>query len=176
MPRSKVEVERLTDAARAAGMTTAILRFSNVFGDALDHPDRVVPAFARAAATGGTVRVTRGLHFRLHPCVGRLRRHPARGEAALRRRARLAADPLRVGRQTSLGQLADLSVRLGRDVTRVEAPARSFDVHRFYGDPRRAEALLGWRATTPLETGFARLMEGYRLATAEPAHAARARD
>ena len=171
--RSKVEVECLTDAARAEGMTTAILRFSNVFGDALDHPDRVVPAFARAAATGGTVRVD-GVDCTfdfthvsdVSDGILRVVKLLSAGERAL--------PPIHFvsGRQTSLGQLADLAVRLGSDVTRVEAPARSFDVHRFYGDPRRAEALLGWRATTPLETGFARLMEGYRRAAGAPARAA----
>ncbi len=179
--RSKVEVERLTDAARADGMTTAILRFSNVFGDTLDHADRVVPAFARAAATGGTVRVDGAdctfdfTHVSdVSDGILRVVNLLSAGERAL--------PPIHFvsGRQTSLGQLADLAVRLGSDVRRVEAPARSFDVHRFCGDPRRAEALLGWRAATPLESGFARLMEAYRVMTDQPARAtpvtARARD
>jgi nucleoside-diphosphate-sugar epimerase len=55
--RSKVAVEQLTEEARERGMIAAVVRFSNVFGDTEDHADRVVPAFARAAAAGGTVRV-----------------------------------------------------------------------------------------------------------------------
>jgi nucleoside-diphosphate-sugar epimerase len=168
--RSKVEVERLTEAARASGMTTAILRFSNVFGDTLDHADRVVPAFARAAANGGIVRVdgadcTFDFTHVSDVANGILRvvRRLCEGERAL--------PPIHfvTGRQTSLGQLSELAIGLGSGVVRVEAPARSFDVHRFCGDPRRAEALLGWRAATPLETGFARLVEAYRSAMREPA-------
>lgn len=163
--RSKVEVEHLTAEARAAGMTTAILRFSNVFGDTLDHADRVVPAFARAAATGGTVRVDgAGCTFDFT--------HASDVADGILRVVRLLSDGERAmppihlvsGRQTSLGQLADLAVRTGAGVTRTEAPARSFDVHRFFGDPRRAASLLGWRAATPLEDGFARLASEYRAA------------
>jgi nucleoside-diphosphate-sugar epimerase len=65
------------------------------------------------------------------------------------------------GRQTSLGDLAQLAIAHGA-VEQREAPARSFDVHRFCGDPGRAEALLGWRASTPLESGFAQLVESFR--------------
>lgn len=165
--RSKAEAERLTGEARAAGLRTAILRFSNVYGDTHDHADRVIPAFARAAAQGGAIRidgaectfdfthvadVARGILL----AVRRLRD----GETAL--------PPIHFvsGRQTSLGQLASLACGIGGPALRVvQAPPRSFDVHRFAGDPARAERLLGWRATTPLETGFARLAEAFR---AEP--------
>ena len=44
-------------AARETGLNASILRFSNVYGDAKDHPDRVIPAFAGAAARGGEIRV-----------------------------------------------------------------------------------------------------------------------
>jgi UDP-glucose 4-epimerase len=166
--RSKVEVERLTNAARGNGMATAIVRFSNVFGDTLDHADRVVPAFARAAGLGGTVRVDGAActfdftHVSdVADGVVRVVRLLCDGERAL--------PPIHfvAGRQTSLGELAELAIKHGV-VTRQEAPARSFDVHRFCGDPRRAQALLGWRATTPLESGFARLVEAYRTAAPQP--------
>jgi nucleoside-diphosphate-sugar epimerase len=161
--RTKVEGERLTDAARASGMATAILRFSNVFGDTLDHADRVVPAFARAAAWGGTVRVDGS------DCAFDFTHVSDVADGVLRVVQRLSGGdrtlpPIHLvsGRQTSLGALADLAGGFGAGVTRVEAPARNFDIHRFVGDPRRAEALLGWRATTPLEAGLARLVNDYR--------------
>ncbi len=166
--RTKAEGERLTNEARTAGMTTAIVRFANVFGDTLDHADRVVPAFARAAASGGVVRVDGSdcafdfTHVSdVADGLARVVRRLCDGERTL--------PPIHFvsGRQTSLGELADLAIKIGDGVKRVEAPARDYDVYRFVGDPRRAEALLDWRATTTLETGFARLAEDYRAAMGE---------
>jgi nucleoside-diphosphate-sugar epimerase len=131
----------------------------------------VVPAFARAAAQGGTVRVDgSGCTFDFTYAgdvadgVMRVIRRLAAGEAAL--------PPIHFvgGRETSLGALADLAMEIGGPaVTRLEAPARSYDVHGFYGDPGRAEALLGWRATTPLRAGFQRLVDAYRATMPAPA-------
>ncbi len=44
-------------AAREGGLAVGVLRFANVYGPGNDHPDRVVPAFARAAAAGGELRI-----------------------------------------------------------------------------------------------------------------------
>jgi nucleoside-diphosphate-sugar epimerase len=160
----KIAVERLTDEARGSGVQTAILRFSNVFGDTEDHADRVVPAFAHAAAMAGAVRVDGSdctfdfTHVSdVADGVMRVMRLLCDGERAL--------PPIHLvtGQQTSLGALAALAIEHGA-TARQEAPSRSFDVHRFCGDPQRAEALLGWRATTPLAVGFARLVGSYRAA------------
>jgi UDP-glucose 4-epimerase len=163
---SKAAVERLTNEARASGMGTAIVRFSNVFGDTLDHADRVVPAFARAAALGGAVRVDGS------DCTFDFT-HVSEVADGLMRVVRLLRDgesalpPIHfvAGRQTSLGELAALAMAHGA-TARQEAPARSFDVYRFCGDPRRAEALLGWRAKTALEHGFAELVADFRAVPA----------
>jgi len=110
------------------------------------------------------------LRLRFHPHVAdvadgvlRVVRHLIDGDSTL--------PPIHLvsGRQTSLGALADLACSFGASVTRVEAPPRNFDIHRFAGDPSRAEALLGWRATTPLEAGFAKLVNDCRAMTRESA-------
>jgi nucleoside-diphosphate-sugar epimerase len=161
---SKVAAEALMSQARDAGLGTAILRFSNVYGDVRDHADRVIPAFARAAAIGGVLRVDGAActfdFTYVADVVDGIQRVAQRLTAGERT---LPPIHLASGRETSLGTLADLAIAHGvPGVRRTEAPERTFDVHRFAGDPARAEALLGWRARIALETGFARLVAAHR--------------
>jgi beta-phosphoglucomutase-like phosphatase (HAD superfamily) len=43
-----------------------------------------------------------------------------------------------------------------------QAAPRSYDVARFYGDPARARAFLGWEPDISLEAGLMRLIEDFR--------------
>lgn len=168
--RGKAEAERLVDAARDAGLRTAILRFSNVYGDTDDHADRVVPAFARAAALAGQapqeIRVD-GSHCtfdftHISDTIDGILRVMQMLQAG---EARLPPLHLVTGQSTSLGDLAALAARIGGANLRVtEAPPRGFDVYRFAGDPTRAAQVLGWRATTFIEQGFAKLAADFRAA------------
>lgn len=163
--RSKAAAEDMTyAAARNGGIAAAVLRFSNVFGRVTDYPDRVVPAFARAAADGGTLRIDGADHLFdfthvddvVHGIVRTIARLEADGGSL---------DPVHLvtGTGTTLGELADVAVRLaGSAATVVQAPPRSFDVARFYGDPARAEAVLGWQAETDLASGLADLIARFR--------------
>lgn len=158
--RSKVEAEDLVDEA---GLRSAILRFSNVYGSTGDHVDRVVPAFARNAVLGRPLRVDgRDCTFDFTHLTDTVR-----GILAVVRRLEagqgLAPVHLLTGVPTTLGELAALAVELaGGGSTVVEAPSRSFDVHRFHGNPLRAAELLGWRAEVGLRDGLARLIRDFR--------------
>ncbi len=160
--RSKVAGEELVASLGSDGFIANVCRFSNVYGSTADHVDRVVPAFARAAATGGTIRiegpdcvfdfthvddVVRGLHLAI--------RTTAAGERF---------DPVHfvTGRPCSLRELADLAhANAHAPVTFLIAPARTYDVARFYGDPSRAHRLLGWRAEIQIEEGMRRLIDDF---------------
>jgi nucleoside-diphosphate-sugar epimerase len=166
--RSKAEAERLVDAARAAGLRTAILRFSNVYGDTRDHLDRVVPAFARAAALAH--RGPQEIRVDGAACTFDLTHIADTTDGILRvvqmlqaGEAKLPPIHLLTGQSTSLGELAAQAARFGGPSVRVtEAAPRSFDVYRFAGDPTRAAHLLGWRATTGIEQGFTALATAFR--------------
>jgi len=54
--RSKVAAEDLAHAVRRDGVRAAVVRLSNVYGSAADHPDRVVPAFARSDMPARTAK------------------------------------------------------------------------------------------------------------------------
>lgn len=166
--RSKLEAEAEVARACVAGLRTAILRLSNVYGSMRDHPDRVVPAFVAAARRGGVMRVD-GPDCALDLThlddvatgIERVGDVLERGERALPTLHFVS------GERTTLRQLASLVNELGgRRATIREAPPRAFGAGDFVGDPARARAYLGWSATVPLRSGLARLME--EVAAPEP--------
>lgn len=168
--RSKVEGERRVDSARSVGHRTAIVRLANVYGSVVDHADRVVPAFARAALAGRTLRVDGAEHTfdftYIDDAVDGLMRVVERVSVG----AVLPPVHLLPGRAVTLGELAALAIELaGTQAQIVAAPPRSYDVARFVGDPRRAERLLGgWRAKVPVREGLGRLIAAYRAAAGAP--------
>ena len=162
--RSKVEGERILLEARGRRLRTAIARLSNVYGTIHDHADRVVPAFARAAALGSSLRVDGPEHtFDFthidDTCRGLL------GLVELLSRGQNTPPPVHLltGEPTTLGELATLAVRLGgmRSPVR-EAPPRSYDVSHFYGSPARAAQFLDWSPRVRLAAGLGRLIEDFK--------------
>ena len=162
--RSKVEGEALVEAARRDGMRACTIRLSNVFGSVHDHADRVVPAFARAAAQGDPLRVDGAEHTfdfthidDVATGIATLASSLAGGEEA--------PPPIHFvsGVPTTLLELATLAIRLAGSTSTVRhAPPRDFDVARFYGSPARARQLLGWAPGVSLERGLERLIRDFR--------------
>jgi len=162
--RAKVEGETVIGDARHAGVRTAIVRLSNVYGDIRDHADRVVPAFARAAVEGGVLKVEgtdSGFDFvHLYDAVRGLMfvvRALASGEKGL------PPVHLVTGVMTKLRRLADLAIELAGTNARVKRKMpRTYDVSWFQGDPRRSRSVLGWEAQVPLRNGLAQLIRDFR--------------
>lgn len=162
--RSKVAAEELVLAAREAGLATAIARFSSVYGDADDHADRVVPAFASAAAWGGTMRIDGPDCAFDFTHVGDVAAGVVKICAALAAGEKsLPALHFVSGVRTSLRELAALAANLAHCPVQVSLAApRTFDVSAFCGDPTRTAAILGWRAKTPLHVGLGELIGQFR--------------
>ncbi|MBN1770104.1 MAG: acetate--CoA ligase family protein [Deltaproteobacteria bacterium] len=160
---SKLAAERLVLEARAAGARVAVVRLSNVYGSTADHADRVAPAFARAAALGEPLVLEGPEHVFDFTHVDDV----AAGLLELVRRLEggtfdLPALHLVTGRPTSLRRLAELAVAAGGGHSAIrEAAPRTFDVERFWGDPGRARAVLGWEARIQVEDGIARLVADF---------------
>ena len=161
--RSKVEGERLMEAARAGGLRAATVRLSHVYGSARDHADRVIPAFARAADSGSTIRIDGA------ECTFDFTHidDTARGMVGIIDLLEIGEKPppihLLTGTPTTLRDLATLAIDIvGGTSPVVEAPPRSFDVSRFHGDPSRARELLGWEPRVVLREGLERLVRDLR--------------
>lgn len=161
--RSKLAAEGRALQARGLGRVTAVLRFSNVYGDLIDHPDRVVPAFARASATGGTLVVEgRGHTFDFTHLEDTVRGILLAIEALAAGERALPVLHLTTGRATTLARLAEIAVAAGGGRARiVDGTPRRNDVTRFVGDPYLARRVLGWRAEHTLEEGVHRLVRAF---------------
>lgn len=159
--RSKAAAERAIDAARGRGLRTAILRLSNVYGTAQDHPDRAVPSLLWNAMTNRELRITGADVFfdfvHVEDCVRAFVAVAGRLQAGERG---LPPVHLATGVGTTLHDLAHACIRVsGSRSPLTVLPRRGFDVRGFCGRPDRAAALLGWTARIGLDEGLGRLRD-----------------
>jgi nucleoside-diphosphate-sugar epimerase len=160
---SKVAGERLVAEAAAAGLRAMTVRLSNVYGDPADYPDRVVPAFALAAARGGVLEVCGPGHMLDFTHIDDVVRGLVRlvgvfGEAGID----VPTLHFVTGRGTRLDELAAMAVALaGRRCRIVEAPPTGLHVGHFIGCGARARAYLDWESRIDIEEGLRRLVEAY---------------
>jgi UDP-glucose 4-epimerase len=165
--RTKAIGEDLITAARGAGIRTGIIRLSSVYGSTTDHADRVVPAFARAAAFGGEV-----------PLVGPNKTFDYVHVSDVARGLAMAGEALHVGPGslptihlttsigTTLSQIAnqawklaaekELSLKIKREA------ARQYEVVDFTGSSVKAKKELGWAPRVLFHDGFRDLVQAFR--------------
>lgn len=160
---SKVAGERLVSEAASAGLRAMTVRLSNVYGDPADYPDRVVPAFALAAARGGTLQVCGPDHIldftHIDDVVrGLVRLVEVFGEGGVE----VPTLHFVTGCGTALAELAAMAVSMGGHRCRiVEAPPSGLHVGHFIGCGVQARAHLGWEPAIRIEEGLRRLMNAY---------------
>ncbi|HEX6111891.1 MAG TPA: NAD-dependent epimerase/dehydratase family protein [Geminicoccaceae bacterium] len=156
---------------RSFGLETVALRFGNVYGPGSDRKSSVVAAFARRALAGQPLEVygdgsqTRDFIFvdDLVRAILKAAHVPGIGGEIFQ---------IATARETTVDEIARLLVELlaqaglPRVPVRYAAP-RTGDVLRSYADTTKAERLLGWRATTPLEEGVLRVMRWFQERSAD---------
>jgi UDP-glucose 4-epimerase len=161
--RSKLECEMLVRHAVRRGLRGSVVRLSNVFGSVADHVDRVVPAFARAAVEGRPMRLqgpSAAFDFTVDLDVAD---GLARVAELLDAGRVLPSLHLVGGKSTSLAELAQIAQDAAGSTNEIIVePSRTYDAHRFCGDPRRALRVLGWKASTPIRVAMATLIGALR--------------
>ncbi|MEE9507435.1 MAG: GDP-mannose 4,6-dehydratase [Thermoplasmata archaeon] len=156
---------------RRFGLNTGILRFSNVYGNALDQLDRVIPKFILNALNGRDLVIQGGGQCFDFTHIDDV----VVGIEAMIRRLHDGSEPssatcecyhLVTGQSTSLQQLVDMigSRMEGALEVRYE-PARSYDVERFRGDPTKASEELGFEASIGIEEGIGMTIDELRPLT-----------
>jgi nucleoside-diphosphate-sugar epimerase len=161
---SKVTGEQLIDSARCMGLRASTVRLSNVYGNTDDHADRVIPAFARGAVMGQSLRVDGAENtFDFTHIDDTIRGLVALVEHLVRGGDALPPIHFLTGRPTTLQQLAEMAIDIADSDSEIRiAPARTYDVAKFYGDPTRANELLGWTPKVTLREGLTRLINDFR--------------
>lgn len=159
---SKVAAEKLIKNYRQYELNTAILRFSNVYGRTDDHFDRVIPAFCQAVVKNETLRID-GLNNTFDfthvsdVCDGIIK-----AIKLLVKGHRLPTMHFTSGLPTSLKTLAEITcAAYGRKPIFTVAPARIYDMAKFYGCPQLAKKQIDWQPQTDLVTGISKLVSEY---------------
>lgn len=161
--RSKVAGEQLIAEARDRGLRACVIRLSNVYGSTQDHPDRVVPAFARAALLRQPLRIDGCDHTFDFTHISDVVQGIT-AVVALLDRSVAPPPPIHFvsGVPTTLGELATLAIDIAQsDSTVTHAPPRNFDVAKFHGFPGRAQSLLGWSPRISLRQGLTALINDF---------------
>ncbi len=163
--RSKVSAENLVTGYRKNGLQTATVRFSGVYGSTDDHVDRVIPAFCRVAAFGGTMQlegksITLDFTY-IDDVVDGLMKIIKKLQDGHKD---LPTVHFTSGQAITLWELAELAKKASfAKVEFIETHPRSFDISSFVGHTELANQLLNWKAETPLQDGIAKLVGQYRL-------------
>lgn len=162
---SKREGERIVQEAQMRGLQTAILRFSNVFGNIHDYQDRVIPAFCRAAALGEEMRVAGKDHLfdftHLEDVIPGIL-----SLILLLVKEKTSFPPIHLARgiAISLGYLAEVAQEESDHFLKiVEDFSHSFQVSKFWGDTHLAQDILNWKTCISVEEGMRRLIHQYEI-------------
>jgi len=162
---SKIGADMIAESYwRSFGLPVAIIRPFNTYGPR-QSARAVIPAIIAQALTGEVIRLgstdpTRDLNY-VDDIVEAFVRTASRAEAVGQ------VTNVGSGQETSIGQLADIILRLLRSSARVETdeqrrrPERS-EVERLVCDNRKARTLLDWTPKTSLEEGLRRTIEWMR--------------
>jgi UDP-glucose 4-epimerase len=162
---SKIAAENAVHAAVKRGLKGSIVRFSNVFGSIHDYPDRVVPAFCRAAVKGVDIRVDGSENlFDFTYLEDVIQGILAFIFSLMSREEPLPPIHLTSGLATSLGEIALFAQQVSSHEIKVsESPSRQYDVATFSGDTTRARQLLNWQARVSVYEGMSRLMNQLKI-------------
>lgn len=139
------------------GLRVGILRFSNVYGGANDHLDRVTPKFIVRSLNGQKITIQGGGQIFDFTHISDTVDGIMRMMEVLGSSDESYVDDFHIltGQGTTLQQLVStINKNTGNSSEVVYGPARSYDVERFYGDPSKARKHLGFTSRIDIEEGI----------------------
>lgn len=162
--QSKCEAENHINQAKNLGLTTAIMRLSSVYGDAMDHSTRVVPAFCKAALEDSVLKVEGNKNICDFTHVNDIAKCLLACIKILATKKSLPPMHLTSGIGTKLDDLAKLIISLcpGSQACIEYTDPRSYDVHQFVGNPNLANKILNVKLEVSLEDGIKSMINQYQ--------------
>jgi nucleoside-diphosphate-sugar epimerase len=162
--RSKVAMEEAALNARELGLTIGIARLANVYGSIDDHHDRVLPAFCKAAVLGKPLRIDgfkNTFDFtHISDTISGLIKMVKKLDAGI---SNLPPIHLLPGVPTTLEEAALMAIKSANSNSIIlEAPSRSYDVSRFYGEAKNALLYLNWQAKILPKQGIEMLVNEFK--------------
>ena len=164
--RTKVACEALVRTyANSVQRSGTILRFSNVYGNTLDHEDRLVPSFIQRALFEQELRVfggeqvldlihVRDVAFAIERAVSFIQHDEHWG----------ATINVGSGVGTSMKELIELiEDSVGKRVSVKLEPSRKSSVNSYIADTKLMNRNLGVECHVPLQIGLRELIDGFRL-------------
>ena len=157
--RAKLEGEKLTEKyVKEYGIDAIILRFSNVYGNEKDIMDRVIPRFVLNALKGIPLEIHGGAQvFDFTFIDDTVRGIIASMEYLQKHKGESVIEDfhLLTGKATKIVELPEIISRhLGKNVEVIYTEPRNYDVEHFYGDPSKAEEMLGFKAVMDIDEGI----------------------
>jgi len=161
---AKVAGERLVrEYAETHGLNSVVLRFSNVYGARYDILDRVIPRFILKALQDETLEIHGGGQIFDFTHVDDTTHGILLTVAYLQKQMNSGSfDDFHIltGTPHSLQDVAAMiEMALNKPLNTVYTSLRNYDVVRFFGDPSKAYANLGFQASIPLEVGIQKTVE-----------------
>lgn len=129
------------------GLKSAILRFSNVYGNQRDILDRVIPRFVMKSLNGGNIVINGGNQLidftHIDDTIKGILQTIGYLESA--QNHSVEDFHLLTGKGSTLQEIVQiLSENIGRNINIKYDQARTYDVDRFVGDPQKAKEILGF--------------------------------
>jgi UDP-glucose 4-epimerase len=142
------------------GLSGITLRFSNVYGSTMDQLDRVVPKFLIRASRGLSLVIQGGGQLfdftHIDDTVdGIIKSCELLVNSKFNDEQIYDDFHILTGKATSLQDLAQMVNELFENEVVIDySNPRSYDVEKFYGDPTKAEKLIGFKAMVDLKEGL----------------------
>jgi len=163
--KTKLEGENLINYySKIYGIKSLILRFSNVYGNEMDILDRVIPRFVLRALRGEVLEIHGGSQIFDFTYIDDTVNAIKLAIDYLEENSNPLCEDIHIlpGMPVKIVDLPDLiSQHVKQDVKIKFMKPRNYDVDRFYGDPTKAEELIGFTAKVNINKGIKLTVERF---------------